>query len=470
MATSTPSSIVGQDLPTFLFTDVEGSTRLWEQQPEAMKRALERHDAIVEEAVAATGGRIVKTTGDGFMAVFDRPAAGVEAALEAQRRLAHETWPETGPPRVRMALHSGPADERGGDYFGPTVNRVARIMAAGHGGQVLLSGAVARSLAGALPAEASVQDLGEHRLKDLELPESLFQLTHPDLVAEFPPLVTLTRRPNNLPTQTSGFVGRERELAELGQLIRDDSTRLITLTGPGGTGKTRLALRAAAEAIDRFDDGVFFVDLSAATGAEAIVALIASAVGFAETRSGTLLDGLKRYLSERSVLLVLDNFEQVIDSGPVLAELLNECPRVKLLVTSREALRLRGEQLFEVQPLSLPGGIDTIDELTRFEAIQLFVERARAVQPDFRLTDENASAVVDICRRLDGLPLAIELAAARVKGLAPEEISGWRGGAALTWPREVPTVPWAGPARPAPRRRAHTRAPARSEARRHRRR
>jgi predicted ATPase/class 3 adenylate cyclase len=422
MATSTPPSIVGQDLLTFLFTDVEGSTRLWEQQPDAMKQALERHDAIIEDAVAATGGHIVKTTGDGFMAVFDGPAAGVEAALDAQQRLAHETWPGTGPLRVRMALHSGPADERGGDYFGPTVNRVARIMAAGHGGQVLLSGAVARSLVGRLPPEASVQDLGEHRLKDLERPESLFQLAHPDLVAEFPPLVTLTRRPNNLPTQTSGFVGRERELTELGDLIRDGSTRLITLTGPGGTGKTRLALRAAAEAIDRFDDGVFFVDLASATDVDAVVRLVASSVGFAGTRDGVLLDGLTRYLADRRMLLVLDNFEQVVEAGPVLIDLLNDCSRIKVLVTSREALRLSGEHLFGVHPLSLPRRVGSVDELTRFEAIQLFVERARAVQPEFRLTDENAAAVVDICRRLDGLPLAIELATARLNLFTPDAL------------------------------------------------
>jgi predicted ATPase len=324
-----------------------------------------------------------------------------------------------------MGLHSGEAQTRAADYFGRAVNRTARIMAAGHGGQILVSASTAALIGDELPDGATLRDLGEHRLKDLERPERLLQVLHPDLPADFPPLSTLNLRPNNLPTQTSGFVGRERELAEIRTRLEDDSIRLVTLTGPGGTGKTRLALRAAAEQIDRFADGVFLVDLASATDADAVVALIASAIGLAETRERSPVDEVKRQLRSQQVLLVLDNFEQVTVAAPTLADLLAACPALKIVVTSREALHIRGEHLFAVPPLSLPGttrGPSTAAELSRFEAIQLFVERARAVRGDFRLTDDNAAAVGEICRRLDGLPLAIELATARINMFSPEAL------------------------------------------------
>jgi predicted ATPase/class 3 adenylate cyclase len=408
---------------TFLFTDVEGSTRLWEQYPREMQGSLERHDVLLRSAIADADGDVVKTTGDGLMAVFGTPLGAVSAAIAAQRTLAAEPWPATCPIRVRMGIHTGEAEARGGDYFGPAVNRTARIMAAGHGGQILLSGATAGLVEPRLPADVSLRDLGEHRLKDLGRPERLLQLAGAHLPSDFPPLATLDRRPNNLPTQASAFVGREGVLADLRGRLDDDAMRLVTLTGPGGTGKTRLALRAAADQIDRFPDGVFFVDLISATDADGMLALVAAAVGLAETTERSPLNELRRHLRTQAVLLVLDNFEQVTVAAPALLELLADCPRLKLLVTSRQALRVRGENVVSVPPLSLPAAAAaTADELSQFEAIQLFVERARAVRSDFRLTDDNASAVAEICRRLDGLPLAIELATARMNLFSPEAL------------------------------------------------
>ncbi|HLO34866.1 MAG TPA: adenylate/guanylate cyclase domain-containing protein, partial [Candidatus Deferrimicrobium sp.] len=410
---------------TFLFSDVEGSTRLWELYPREMQGALERHEVLLRTAIVGTGGEVVKTTGDGLMAVFAAPLPAVTAAIDAQQALAAESWPATCPIRVRMGIHTGEAEARGGDYFGPAVNRTARIMAVGHGGQILLSGATAGLVEERLPVAVSLRDLGEHRLKDLGRPERLLQVTGRELPSEFPPLATLDRRPNNLPTQTSAFVGRDDVLRDVRGRLDDASVRLVTLTGPGGTGKTRLALRAAADQIDRFTDGVFFVDLVSATDADGVLALIAAAVGLAETAERSPLNELRHQLRTQRVLLVLDNFEQVTVAAPVLLDLLADCPSLKLLVTSRQALRVRGENVVSVPPLSLPAAATratTADELSQFEAIQLFVERARAVRSDFRLTDDNAAAVAEICRRLDGLPLAIELATARLNLFSPEAL------------------------------------------------
>jgi predicted ATPase/class 3 adenylate cyclase len=409
----------------FLFTDIEGSTRLWERFPQAMEAALERHDQILRAAVAASNGQVVKTTGDGMMVVFSSAAAAVRACLAAQRDLAAEPWGATGPLRVRMGVHAGEPASRSSDYFGPVVNRAARIMAAGHGGQVLLSAAAAELVADRLAAGAGLRDLGLHRLKDLGRPERLFQLVHPDLGDGFPPLATLDRRPNNLPTQTSTFVGRDAELAQIGSRLADAAVRLLTLTGPGGTGKTRLALRAAADEIDRFEDGVFLVDLSAVRAAEDVPTSIARAIGLSEPGGQALLEEVTGRLRRQHTLLVLDNFEQVTTAAPTVVELLEGCQGLKLLVTSREALRVRPEHLFPVPPLSLPRsapGHRSAAELAGYEAVQLFVERAQAVSADFHLTEDNADAVADICWRLDGLPLAIELATARLNLFSPEAL------------------------------------------------
>jgi predicted ATPase len=324
-----------------------------------------------------------------------------------------------------MGLHAGEAATREGDYFGPTLNRTARIMSAGHGGQVLLSAAAAALVVDRLPNGSALRDLGEHPLKGLGRPERVFQLAHPDLPDRFPPLVTPARPRPRLPDQPSVFVGRDAELKEIGERLENESLRLLTLTGPGGIGKTRLALRAAADEVDRFEDGVFFVDLSAVRDSESVLSAIADAVGFSDKGDESLFDELKGRLREQHVLLLLDNFEQVSAAAPTAAQLFHDCPRLKLLVTSREALHVGGEHLFAVPPLSLPSAVPrhaSAEQLGQYEAIRLFVERARAVRPDFRLTDDNAAAVAEICLRLDGLPLAVELATARINLFSPEAL------------------------------------------------
>jgi predicted ATPase/class 3 adenylate cyclase len=429
---------------TFLFTDLEGSTRLWERFPDAMRMAITRHDAILRGAVEDSGGQVVKTTGDGLMAIFSSVAGAVRSSVTAQRKLMQERWGETGTLRVRMGLHTGEAETRVGDYFGPTVNRAARIMAVGHGGQILLSAATAALVMDQLPDGTTLRDLGEHRLKDLGRPEHIFQLLHPGLLAEFPPLATLNYRPNNLPVQASTFVGRDAELNEVRRRLADEMVRLLTLTGPGGTGKTRLALRVAAELIDTFPDGAFFIDLSAVLDAESVLASIARTIGVTETSGQSLSDDLNSRLRHQHMLLILDNFEQVTAAAPTVVNLLSECPKLKLLVTSREQLHVRGEHLFPVPPLSLPPAAaehPSAVELSRYEAIQLFVDRAQAAKAGFALTDKNAQAVAEICLRLDGLPLAIELATARMRLFSPEALRdrlGSRLRALGSGPRDLP--------------------------------
>jgi predicted ATPase/class 3 adenylate cyclase len=410
---------------TFLFTDIEGSTRLLAQLGDDYMSVLADHRSMARAAFERWRGVEVDTQGDSFFVAFESTADAVSCGLELQRAMDAHAWPDGSRVRVRMGIHAGEARVAGSGYVGIDVHRAARIMAAGHGGQVLLSGSAAALVQDRLPDGASLTELGEHRLKDLERREPLFQLTHADLAADFPALRTLDYWPNNLPAPVSVFVGREPELSEIVTQLAADSVRLITLTGPGGTGKTRLALRAAANRLDRIHDGAFFVDLAPVTDAESALAVIARVLGATLTREQPLLEDLKRWLRDRSILLVLDNFEQVTVAAGSIAELLEACPTLKVLVTSREALHIRGEQLFPVPPLSLPPAVRTdqsAEQISRFEAIQLFVERARAVRPDFRLTDDNAAAVADICRRLDGLPLAIELATARINLFSPEAL------------------------------------------------
>jgi predicted ATPase/class 3 adenylate cyclase len=410
------------DTVSFLFTDVEGSTRLWERYPDAMRDALARHDALLRTAIEGSGGHIVKTTGDGMMAVFQAAPEAVSATVAAQRTLATGPWPETGPLRVRMGIHAGQADRRADDYFGPAVNRTARIMAAGHGGQVLLSSAAVAEAGDRLPPLVTLRDLGEHRLKDLGRPEHVFQLVHPDLASTFPPLATL-RPQASLPARTTELVGRQTELAAIRAMIVDEAVRLLTLTGPGGTGKTSLAIRAAEDLSSSFSDGVAFVDLSGSRDTDALLGAIARAVGLSEASDRPLVEDLTDRLRDRQVLLVLDNFEQVTEAASVVARLSQDCPQVTLLVTSREALHVRSERVLDVSPLGVPSARmakPTAERIAGFESIRLFVERARLVRPDFALTDDNAAAVAEICRRLDGLPLAIELAAARLRLFTPE--------------------------------------------------
>jgi predicted ATPase/class 3 adenylate cyclase/Tfp pilus assembly protein PilF len=407
---------------TFLFTDVEGSTKLWERNPKAMSIALSRHDELLRNAVEAHGGFVFKTVGDAFYAAFSTAPKAAEAALDAQRSLLSEKWEETGPLKVRMALCTGAAEERGGDYFGPPLNRVARLLSAGHGGQVLLSLSTQELVRDQLPLGAELRDLGERRLKDLFSPEHVFQLTAPDLPSSFPPLKTLDARLNNLPTQPTPLVGREREVAEIAELLRRADVRLLTLTGTGGTGKTRLALQSAAELIDEFEDGVFFVALASISDHELVASTVTGALRMSGSGGRAIKEDLKDQLRYKELLLVLDNFEQVVDAAPLVGELLLSCPRLKVLVTSRTLLRVYGEYEYLVRPLELadPRHLPPIERLSQYEAIRLFIERARAAKADFSLTKENAPAVAEICARLDGLPLAIELAAARIKLLSPQ--------------------------------------------------
>lgn len=408
---------------TFLFTDIEGSTKLWEQYPQAMQVALARHDALLQKAIEARDGCVFKTVGDAFYAAFAAAPDAVLAALDAQRTLHAEAWGET-PIKVRMALHTGMAEERDGDYFGPSLNRVARLLSAGHGGQILLSQTAQEQVRSQLPAEVELRDLGERRLKDLVRSEHIFQLDAPDLPAKFLPLNTLDTRPNNLPSLLTPFIGREAQLAAVHKELSRPEVRLLTLTGPGGTGKTRLGLQAAAEMLDDFGDGVFHVALAPIGDPALITPTIAQVLGVREALAAPLLERLKDYLRDKHMLLVLDNFEQVVGAALVVSDLLAAAPSLKILVTSRALLRVYGEHEYPVPPLTLPDPkkLPPAEQLVQYEAVQLFVERAQAVQANFAFTDEVAPAVAEICYRLDGLPLAIELAAARVRLLPPRKM------------------------------------------------
>ncbi len=339
---------------TFLFTDVEGSTRLWEAHPAAMRAVMVRHDALLTSVFKRHDGVVVRPRGEGdsLFAVFVRASAAVAAALAGQRALVAEDWGEVGPLRVRMGLHTGEADLREGDYYGSAVNRCARIRAAGHGGQILISEATAKLVRGMLPDGASLRDLGRHRLRDLSEPELLFQLNVPDLPDTFPPLATLDARPNNLPLQLTSFLGRERELAEIANLLK--TARLLTLTGPGGTGKTRLALQAAAELLDAFPDGVFFVDLASLTDADLVPAAVARALGVPQNPDLPVRDAVVRFLRGRRLLLALDNFEHLLPAAEFVGVLLQAAAELTVLATSRAPLRVAGEQEYPVPPLALP--------------------------------------------------------------------------------------------------------------------
>jgi predicted ATPase/class 3 adenylate cyclase len=409
---------------TFLFTDIEGSTARWERDREAMSTALARHDELLREAIQLRGGAVFKTVGDAFCAAFARADDALACAAATQRALADQPWGEAGPVRVRMAIHSGSAEEREGDYFGPPVNRVARLLSLAHGGQVLLSRASAELARGQLPSGAELRDLGLHRLKDLTEPEHVFQLGGEGLPSDFAPLKSLDARPTNLPLQATTLVGRERERDEVCEFLRRPHLRLLTLSGPGGTGKTRLALQTAAELLDEFEDGAFFVELAAVSDPALVLSTIAQTIGLKEEGADSLETALTSHLAGRALLLVLDNFEQVTAAGPGIAELLAGAPRLKVVVTSRFALRLSAEQEYPVPPLTLPDPrrLPDLASLTQYEAVRLFIERAQAVKLDFEVTSANAPAVAEICVRLDGLPLAIELAAARSKLLPPESM------------------------------------------------
>ncbi|MDQ3699636.1 MAG: tetratricopeptide repeat protein, partial [Chloroflexota bacterium] len=404
---------------TFLFTDVEGSTRLLGQHPDAYRVAIRRHHDLLARAVQARGGEVFETVGDAVYAAFARPTDAVRAAVDGQLALRDEAWGQLGGVAVRMGVHVGEVELHEGHYFGAPLYRCARLTTAAHGGQIVLSEAIARLVPADLPGGASLHDLGEHRLKDLARPERIFQLLAPGLASDFPPLRSLDATPQNLPILATPFIGRRQQLGMvLARLLRPE-VRLLTLTGPGGTGKTRLALQAAADLLEQFPDGVFFVPLASIADADLLPSAIAQALEIKETAGRSLLEMVKEFLRERALLLVLDNFEQVLDGAPIVADLLGVSARLKLLVTSRAVLHLYGEHENPVPPLALPDRRmgPTAQHVLQYEAVRLFVDRAQAARPDFVLTDAQAPALAEICHRLDGLPLAIELAATRVRTL-----------------------------------------------------
>jgi predicted ATPase/class 3 adenylate cyclase len=428
-STSHDATIIPSGTVTFVFTDIEGSTVRWDRDRTAMQDAVQRHDAIMRAAIAAHAGHVFKTIGDAFCAAFARPEDAVGAMLDAQRALRAADFAAVDGIRVRMAIHTGTADERDGDYFGPAVNRVARLLAIAHGGQVLLSGVTSDLVQGSLPAQASLRDLGEHRLKDLARPEYVYQLLAPDLAAEFPPLRSLDTLANNLPLQVTSFVGRETEIAEITALL--EQHRLVTLVGSGGIGKTRTSLQVAANLVDGNGDGVWFVELAPLSSGDYVPATIAQAAGV------TLADGdpiarLTAALKSKRMLLVFDNCEHLVEAAArVVSALITTCPQITILASSRQGLGISGEATYRLPSLSAPhapnegtdtNGALTADEAQQFTAVALFVERAQAANNRFQLTDSDAPIVADICRRLDGIALAIELAAARVKMLSPQQL------------------------------------------------
>lgn len=407
---------------TFLFTDIEGSTRLLQKVGGQFAEIMKDHSDIMRAAISASSGVEVGTAGDSFFAAFCEAVDGIRAAVGAQRELAAHGWPHGEPVRVRMGLHTGRGELGGDGYVGIDVHRAARIADAAHGGQVLLSDVTARLVEAALPLGVRLRPLGEHRLKDLANPERLCQLEIEGLPSEFPPPRSIEARASNLPADLTSFVGRNAEIAEVERLLKRG--RLVTLTGAGGSGKTRLAIRVASRLLGSFADGVCFVDLSSIADPAVVAPTVAKALGIPEQGGRPVLDAVKDHLRNREALIVFDNFEQVLDAATVVEELLTATPRTKAIVTSRVPISIRGEQEFEVPPLAPPdpASLPDVATLRDIDAVRLFADRVQAVVPDFRIDEQNANAVAAITARLDGLPLAIELAATRMKVLTPQQI------------------------------------------------
>ena len=423
MHTSLPTGTV-----TFLFTDIEDSTGLAQKHPAEMPLLLSQHHAILRQSIQVHHGHVFRIMGDAFCAAFFTATDALYAALQAQRQLQQVAWHPVAI-KVRMGMHTGPAqtggvEEVAGDYTGYlTLTRVQRIVSTAYGGQILISSASAELLRGELPESVELRDMGEHRLKGLLTPERLWQVTAPDLLSEFPALKSLNAIPNNLPVQTNSFIGREHELTQTKELLT--STHLLTLIGPGGTGKTRLTLQLAAEVLPEYADGVWLVELAPLTNPALVLQTTAATLGLREIPGMSLQDLVTRYLCDKHLVLILDNCEHLVETCAVLADrFLRSCPNLKILASSREALGITGETVYQVPPLALPDSDGLAAEtLGRSEAVQLFVERAAAVKPGCGLNDHNASAVAQICQRLDGIPLALELAAARVGMLTTQQIA-----------------------------------------------
>lgn len=422
---STPiqSSKLPTGTVTFLYTDIEGSTQLWKQHHQAMAAAHARHDQILREVIEANHGSVFQVVGDAFCAAFHTAADAVRAAVQSQSELAAEEWGEA-PIQVRMGIHTGKAEVQEDGHYGGfvTLSHVQRLMSVAYGGQVLLSFTAQELVQDELPENVKLREMGQRQLKDWSRPEHIFQLVISGLQAGFPPLNTPESFPHNLPLQLTSFIGRERELAEVKELL--SNSRLLTLTGPGGTGKTRLALRMGQELLQLFADGVWLVELAPLKDDSLIPQNIASIFGLRELPNMPIIDIVTDYLRAKQLLLILDNCEHLVDACAKLSDhLLRSCPQLKIIATSREALDIAGETAFQVPSLSMPDQTSITRAVAMgFESVQLFVERASAVNPKFSLTEENASDVAQICRRLDGIPLALELAAARSSIFSPKEL------------------------------------------------
>jgi class 3 adenylate cyclase len=403
----------------FLFTDIERSTQRWESHREAMNDAVKRHDVLLRDAIDRHSGYVFKAIGDAFCVAFARVSDAVASAFEAQRALSAEDFSSVGGLPIRIGLHAGEASERNGDYFGPAVNRVARLVSIGHGGQILLSG-VTRDLAHSdLPAGTSLLYLGSHRLKDLTEAEHVWQLTIASLPAEFPPLKSLDTIPNNLPITPTSFRGRERDLEEVTSLLGQH--KLLTLFGSGGVGKTRLALQVGAEVLDHYPDGVWFADFAPIINPELVSSIIAKEIGMPQVEGRRIDESIPQWLRRKKLLLILDNCEHVLEPVAAIANVvIRSCSDVRMLATSRQALGVSGEAVHRLPSLGVPepGSTLSAEHTLQHGAIALFVDRAALADTRFILTDDNAPIVAEICRRLDGIPLAIELAAARVKILS----------------------------------------------------
>ncbi len=409
-------SSAAHGIRAFLFTDIEASTRRWEGDQDAMAADLATHDGVLRAAVEAHSGRVLSHTGDGLCADFPTSTAALQAAVDGQRALSGQRWRALAALRVRMAVHAGAAQDRDGNYFGPTLNRAARLMSLAAGGQVLCSQTAADLASDRLPAEVALLDLGEHRFADLSRPERVFQVTHPELAGEFPALTSGAEHANNLPAGASRFLGRAAELAELEALLRAE--RLVTLWGPGGAGKTRLSLELGVRALPEFGDGVWFVELAPLDRGELVAPAVMSALGMLAGSTADPVAELCRYLTNRQALVILDNCEHVVAAVAELVHaLLTHCAGVRMVASSRELLGTTGEHAWPIPSLSVPSDEADLAALAVSDAVTLFCDRARASHPGFALTQTNAAAVAEICRRLDGIPLALELASARVRVL-----------------------------------------------------
>jgi predicted ATPase/class 3 adenylate cyclase len=408
----------------FLFTDIQGSTGRWERAPAGMRAALARHDGMLRAAIEASGGRVFKTMGDAFYAAFPDVGSAIAAALQAQRQLQQDGFPEVGGIAVRMVIHAGSAEARDGDYFGPPLNRAARMLAAGHGGQVLVSEAAAALVSDSLTGGFGLLDLGAHRLKDLAEPQEIHQLAAPDLKSDFPPLRSLSASPNNLPRPATALIGREDELREIKALL--GSHRLVTLVGSGGVGKTRISMEIGGALVEAYPDGVWLVELAPVSDPVLVPELVASLFGIAISAGRAPLDAVTSILRQKRTLLIIDNCEHLVEAVACLADaILRHCPGVSLLASSREPLAIAGEGTYRMPSLSFPDRPEGISaaHAMEFGAVRLFIERARSILPDFAIADCNAPAVSAICKRLDGVALAIELAAPRLKMLNPEALA-----------------------------------------------